>query len=95
MNDSDENARHGNDSDENARHENARYVNASGVCLDANDQDVVQNVGEIVASFALELEEQQPGKVNGDRHTLEEGTLVSRDKEDLADEDRFEDKDKR
>ena len=49
-----------------------------------------------MASFALErLEEQQPGKVNGDRHTLEEGTLVSRDKEDLADKDRFEDKDKR
>ena len=63
------------------------------MCL--GDQDVVQNVGEIVASFALErLEEQQPGKVNDDWHTLEEGTLVSRDKEVLADEDRTKDKDK-
>ena len=41
------------------------------------------------------IEEQQPGKVNDDRHTLEEGTLVSRDKEVLADEDRIKDKDKR
>ena len=89
-------ASYGNASGENASYGNARYGNASGVCLDANDQDVVQNVGEIVASFALErLEEQQPGKVNDDWHTLEEGTLVSRDKEVLADEDRLKDKDKR
>ena len=84
-----------NDSDVNARHGNARYDNASGVCLDANNQDVVQNVGEIVASFALELEEQQPGKVNEDWQTLEEETLVSKDKEDLADRDQERDKDKR
>ena len=71
----------------NMREDRATYGNASGVCLDANDQDVVQNVGEIVASFALELEEQQPGKVNEDWQTLEEETLVSKDKEDLADRD--------
>merc|ERR1719319_1088189 len=84
----------GNASGENASYENARNGNASGVCL--GDQDVVQNVGEIVASFALErLEEQQPGKVNHDWHTLEEGTLVSRDKEVLADEERKKDKGRR
>jgi hypothetical protein len=84
----------GNASEENASYGNASYDNANGVCL--GNQDVVQNVGEIVASFALErLEEQQPGKVNDGWHTLEEGTLVSRDMEVLADEDRTKDKDKR
>ena len=87
-------ASYGNASDENASYGNASYGNASGVCL--GDQDMVQNVAEIVDSFALErLEEQQPGEVNDDWHTLEEETLVSRDKEVLADKDRIKDKDKR
>ena len=59
-------------------------------------QDVVQNVAEIVDSFTLErLEGQQPAKVNDDWHTLEEETLVYRDKEVLADKDKLKDKDKR
>ena len=47
-------------------------------------------------SFTLErLEEQQPALVNKDWQTLEEETLVARNKEDLADKDNSEDKDKR
>ena len=78
----------------NASYGNASHGNASGVCLGV--QDVVQNVAEIVDSFALErLEGQQPAKVNDDWHTLDEETLVSRDKEVLADKDKLKDKDKR
>ena len=85
---------YGNVSYENASYGNASHGNASGVCLGV--QDVVQNVAEIVDSFTLErLEEQQPAKVNDDWQTLEEETLVSRDKEDLADRDKSKDKDKR
>ena len=85
---------YGNASHENASYGNASHGNASGVCL--GDQDVVQNVAEIVDSFVLErLEMQQPVEVNEDWQTLEEETLVSRDKEDLADRDKLKDKDKR
>ena len=85
---------YGNASYENASYGNASHGNVSGVCLGV--QDVVQNVAEIVDSFTLErLEEQQPAQVNEDWQTLEEETLVSRDKEDLADKDIRKDKDKR